>query len=300
VDPRVTVVIITRDRAEDLARTLERMGSLPERPQVIVVDNGSAPAMTEVIADRFPEVAILRRDRDEGAAARTAGVLAAATPYVAFSDDDSWWEPGALERAADVLDAHPDVGLLAARVELEGGRLEPVCAAMAAGRAAARPGLPGPPIAGFVACGAVVRRRAYLGAGGFEPGRGVGGEEQPLVAALTDRGWELVYVESVVAQHRPSSRRDPADRAATATRNDLLFAWRRRSRAGALRATAEELLAAARDRHRLRGVLQALREAPDALRRRRPVEPHTERRFAEITSGRRSGPSAAARRRQRP
>jgi len=288
MDPRVAVVIITRDRADDLAHTLDRLRALPERPRVIVVDNGSRPGVADRMAARFPDVELIRRERDEGAAARTVGVLTATTPYVAFCDDDSWWEPGALGRAADVLDAHPDVGLLAARVELAGGRLEPVCEAMAAGRTPARPGLPGPPVAGFVACGAVVRSRAYLGARGFEPGKGVGGEEQPLAAALMDKGWELVYVDEVVAQHRPSSRRDPADRSATATRNDLLFAWRRRSPTGALRVTARELRAAARDRHRLAGVLNALREAPGALARRRPVEPRTERRLAELTSGTRS------------
>ncbi|MDO0931403.1 hypothetical protein QQY66_06815 [Streptomyces sp. DG2A-72] len=32
------------------------------------------------------------------------------TPYVAFSDDDSWWTPGALRQAADLLDVHPRLG----------------------------------------------------------------------------------------------------------------------------------------------------------------------------------------------
>jgi hypothetical protein len=36
---------------------------------------------------------------------RTLGVRAATTPYVAFSDDDSWWEPGALQSAADLRNA---------------------------------------------------------------------------------------------------------------------------------------------------------------------------------------------------
>ena len=38
-----------------------------------------------------------------GAVARTTGVRHTTTPYVAFADDDSWWEPGALDRAADLL-----------------------------------------------------------------------------------------------------------------------------------------------------------------------------------------------------
>ena len=53
--------------------------------------------------------------RNVGAAVRNAGVRRARTPYVAFSDDDSWWQPGALRRAAAALDADPRLGLVAAR-----------------------------------------------------------------------------------------------------------------------------------------------------------------------------------------
>lgn len=35
---------------------------------------------------------ITRRGRNHGAVARNVGVELARTPYVALSDDDSWWE----------------------------------------------------------------------------------------------------------------------------------------------------------------------------------------------------------------
>jgi GT2 family glycosyltransferase len=286
MDPRVAIVIITRDRPHELMRTLARLRALPERPAVLVVDNGSAGGVPAGVAARFPEVAVLAQERDLGAAGRTAGALAADAPYVAFCDDDSWWEPGSLSAAADLLDAHADVALLAARVELEGGRLEPTCAEMAEAPLAGRAGLPGPPVLGFVACGAVVRRDAYLAVGGFEPGWGVGGEEQPLAADLADRGWELVYVDRLTAQHRPSRRRDPAARRRIATRNDLWFAWRRRPAGAALRFTAGELRRAVADRQRGAGLIEAVRGGPDALRARRSAGPRVERRLAELASRR--------------
>jgi len=281
MDERVAVVIITRDRPDDLRRTLGRLRALPERPHVIAVVNGSRGGMPA----GFGEVTVLPQERDLGAAGRTAGVLAATAPYIAFCDDDSWWEPGSLAAAADLLDAHPDVALLAARVGLGEGRLEPTCAEMAEASLAGRPGLPGPPVVGFIACGAVVRRDAYLAAGGFEPLWGVGGEEQPLAAALADLGWELVYVDSLSAQHRPSLRRDPAARRGIATRNDLWFAWRRLPLGAAARVTAHELRRAA-DPHRRAGLLAALRGAPQALRGRRAVGPRAERRLSEMASQR--------------
>ena len=46
-DPRMTVVLITRNRRGELLRTLDRMTSLPERPPIIVVDNASSDRSAE-------------------------------------------------------------------------------------------------------------------------------------------------------------------------------------------------------------------------------------------------------------
>ena len=92
-----------------------------------------------------------------GAVARTIGVHLARTPYVAFSDDDSWWEPGALARAAELFDAHPRLGLIAARVLVGADRVpDPINAAMAGSPLPSEPGLPGPSVLGFLACAAIL------------------------------------------------------------------------------------------------------------------------------------------------
>ena len=85
---RVTVVIATRNRRPELLRTLGRLRDLPERPPVIVVDNASADDSPAAVRDRFPAVTLRVLPRNAGAAARNVGVALAATPYVAFSDDD--------------------------------------------------------------------------------------------------------------------------------------------------------------------------------------------------------------------
>jgi len=41
------------------------------------------------------------------------------TPYAAFCDDDTWWEPGSLALAADALDAQPDIAAVTARIVVE-------------------------------------------------------------------------------------------------------------------------------------------------------------------------------------
>src|ERR1700712_420557 len=94
-----TVVMATRDRRQQVLGTLSRLTALPDQPPIILVDNGSADGTASAVRDRFPSVRVLELGENLGATGRTVGVRAAETPYVAFSDDDSWWAPGALQTA---------------------------------------------------------------------------------------------------------------------------------------------------------------------------------------------------------
>jgi GT2 family glycosyltransferase len=223
----VGVVMATRDRAGDVLTTLGRLDALPERPPVVVVDNASSDGTSARVAQAFPEVRVERLPSNLGAAARAVGAAVLDTPLVAFNDDDSWWAPGALTRAADRFAADPGLGLLAATVLVgRDERPDPVTEAMAhsplaEGRA---PG-GGVPVLGFLACGAIVRRSAFLEAGGFEPRYGVGGEEELLALDLARAGWRVEHHPDVVAHHHPSGgSRDPEDRRRRQVRNALLTA----------------------------------------------------------------------------
>ena len=68
----------------------------------------------------------------------------------------------------------------------------------------ARGPLPGKPLLGFLAGALVVRRTAFLEAGGFDPRFFIGGEEQLLAIELAVRGWTLCYVPQLVVHHHPS------------------------------------------------------------------------------------------------
>jgi len=274
--PRVTTVVMTRDRWPDLARSLPHH----EGP-VILVDNGSTDGTPTRVREHFPAVEVVELGRNLAAAARNVGVEAATTPYVAFADDDSWWRPGALDRAADILDAHPRLAVLAARILVgEEERTDPACAAMATSPLGIEDGLPGPSVLGFVACGAVVRRTAFLAAGGFDPVVGFPGEEEGLALDLAARGWGLAYVDDVVAHHHPSSSRSPSrERRIIETRNDLLTALVHRPWPVVGRRALACWRRGAEGRTAL---LRAAVRAPRALRRRRLVPPPLEARVRRL------------------
>lgn len=267
----VTVVIATRDRVAELRRTLAHLAALPEDPAVIVVDNGSKDGTAATVSREFPHVTVIRNRRNRRAAARNQGVRRAASRYVAFSDDDSWWEPGALALACDLLGQHQQAGVIAGRTLVgERGADDPVNATLAASPLPAA-GLPGPRVLGFLGCAIVTRKDAFLQAGGYRPLLGIGGEEELFALDLNAAGWAAVYADTVVARHFPSAARDVAGRRAAEQRNRVLVAWLRRPLRVAVRGTFALASRARRDpvaRHALAGLLVRL---PAALATRRPL-----------------------------
>jgi len=285
---RLTVVVITRNRRAELLCTLGRLRSLPTAPAIVVVDNGSTDGTTAAVEAAHPEVRVVPLGRNRGAVARNIGVHLARTPYVAFSDDDSWWEAGGLEHAADLFDAHPRLGLIAARILVGPERVpDPVNAAMAASPLPAEPGLPGPSVLGFLACATIVRRRAFLDAGGFSSLLFFVGEERLLAYDLAAARWSRCYVPEIVAVHEPSPHRPaPRERRRAELRNTVLTAWMRRPGLIALRETARMGAAAVRDGDARAALLAAVVRMPAALTQRRPVPRAVERgirRLAEET-----------------
>lgn len=283
--PRISVVILTHNRADELAVTLERMCALPLRPPIIVVDNASTDATAALVRERFPQVALIRLERNLGAAARNLGVRQAATPYVAFSDDDSWWQPGSLERACALLDAHPRVAAVCARILLGADEHEdPVCAEMARSPLP-RARLPGPALLGFVACAVAFRRQAYLDAGGYERRFFVGGEEELLALDLVTQGWSIVYAAHLTVHHHPSPRRDNADRQRVVVRNMLWVAWLRLPLAHALGQTWRICRGAPSRRAMAAGLASALRALRWVLRRRQVVRPEVLGMYLTLRAG---------------
>jgi GT2 family glycosyltransferase len=271
--PRVTVVIATRDRALELRRTLDNLTALPERPAIVVVDNASRDETASLVRSRFPAAGLVRLRRNRKAAARNVGVRRATTEYVAFSDDDSWWEPGALARACDVLDRHPRVGLITGRTLVGRSAADDPLNAVLAASPLPRDGLPGPRVLGFLGCAVVARRSAFLRAGGYRSLLGIGGEEELLALDLAAAGWPAVYVDSAVARHFPSAVRDVPARRAAELRNRVLVAWLRRPVGHALASTAALAASAAADAAARRALAGLLARLPRALAARRRLPP---------------------------
>ncbi|MFG3201072.1 glycosyltransferase family 2 protein [Streptomyces sp. NPDC048192] len=291
-DGRTTVVMITHNRRAELLRTLHLLRRLPERPRVIVTDNASRDGTAEAVARDFPEVTLLRPGRNLGAVGRNLAVRHVTTPYVAFCDDDTWWEPGSLARAADLLDARPRLAAVTARIVVEpDGTEDPVVRELRESPLTGPDWLPGPALGSFLAGATVLRTEAFRAGGGFHPGLWLGGEEELLACDLLRQGWWLAYAEELTVHHHASRLRDSTGRRILGIRNTLWFTWLRRPLLPALRRTGHLLRTVPRDAASVRAFAHATAGLPWVLRQRDPVPPDLERRLAALERARRTSPA---------
>ena len=119
----ITVLICTRNRAEQLRRTLEAATAI-ETPgtswELLVIDNGSSdhtPEVVESFAERLP----IRRVSEPQAGlsnARNRGVAEANGSYICWTDDDVLIDPHWLSAYAGAFAHHPEAAYFGGPIEL--------------------------------------------------------------------------------------------------------------------------------------------------------------------------------------
>ncbi|HEX8694945.1 MAG TPA: glycosyltransferase [Longimicrobium sp.] len=220
----VTVGVATRDRVDSLARCLASLRAHePLVAEAIVVDDGSAepvePRLRAVLGDDAPRP--LRFIRHEAslslAASRNRIAREAKTPWVLNLDDDAHLLPGdGVRRAVAVLEGDPEVAAVA--FAQAGASGEPWPAEVQPARVDYPCYVPT-----FIGFGHLLRREAFLAAGGFREQLGIHGEEKELALRLLDAGWRIVYLpDARVAHLADAAGRDRRRYLHLTVRNDVL------------------------------------------------------------------------------
>lgn len=184
----VSIIIPTRNRHQELARTLVEIRQLrwPREPEIIVIDNASE---SPVCLGDESRVEYIRLERNAGAAARNVGAERASHPWLLMLDDDSAPIDCAFQSLLD--EAPADVFAIGAEIVLPSGAHE-------------SGGLPEVPIG----CGVLIRREAFFKVGGYDETFGYYAEEYDLAAKLLHRGGRIVHDGRFAVLHRkaPSQR----------------------------------------------------------------------------------------------
>lgn len=206
----IAYVLPTRNRADHLARTLRALGELPRHAaEVIVVDNaGVPPASAPLELPNGLPVSLMLRARNEGAAARNAGVRIAdpSSRWIVMLDDDSYPVDAGL---LGVLEEQPaDVGAVMADIRLakrdeRGAVMENVAWNDLKREHGGLPEV-------FIGCGVAIRREAWEaatlnGKPGYDHRFGYYVEEYDLSARLMRAGYRVVMDDRFRVLHEKTS-----------------------------------------------------------------------------------------------
>ncbi len=111
----LSIVIVNMNAQELLFQCLKSVFDIGSRFsfEVIVVDNGSRDDSVTLVEKNFPEVILLKNDRNLGfAQANNQGLAIGSGRYFMLLNSDTIILPGTLDTLIYVADAHPDVGII--------------------------------------------------------------------------------------------------------------------------------------------------------------------------------------------
>lgn len=217
--PAISLLICTRDRADQLARCLAALPADDIRAtgaEVVLVDNASTDATPDVLRRFAGEagypVKVLREDRPGRSYALNAGISRAEGRLVVFSDDDCYLGPGYLRTVAREF--------AAGAFQYAGGRIllhDPADARIATNYSR-RPRIfrPGSFLRPGVIQGAnmIVMRQVFDKVGPFDEEMGAGArfrcEDSDLLARASVAGFTGAFIPDLVVYHHHGRKPGPA------------------------------------------------------------------------------------------
>ena len=212
----VDVVIPTWNRWELLDRCLDHLRRQTRQASVIVVDNGSTDGTAERLRAEYPEVRLVRLERNLGfGAAVNRGIAAGRAPYVVLVNNDVECDPRFVERLVAPMRARPEIGSVAGLLVIAGRDAIDSYGLELDRTMAAFPRFAGAPLTATAldehhlagpSGGAGAYRRAALDAiGGFDEALFAYLEDADVAARLRSAGWAAAGAPGAVGVHLGSA-----------------------------------------------------------------------------------------------
>jgi GT2 family glycosyltransferase len=225
--PLVSALIVSYNVKDLLLDSLQAFFSSSDDPvEAVVVDNASRDGSADAVAERFPDVKLVRQSRNVGyGKANNIGLQECEGRFILLLNPDVTVSEGSVGRLADFLLVRPDVGAVGPRLlrpegmpDLAARRGFPTPATAfyrLAGLSKAFPKsrrfnrynmgfLPDSEVheidAGTGAC-LLLRRAAIDRVGFFDPDYFMYGEDLDLCYRLRLGGWKIYYVPTATAVH---------------------------------------------------------------------------------------------------
>lgn len=200
MEPTVTIVFLVFNRREELRTSLAKMlrdsDYDAERIDVIVVDNASVDGSGDMVAEEFPQVRVIRREKNVGVSGWNDGFAEARGDYVLALDDDCYLPPDGLRRAVEAAkDKQADLVSFKVVSPYDPERVF---------TDEYRTGL-----FMFWGCAILMRREVVQTLGGYDPEIFVWANELEFTIRFFDHGFRHLHLPEVSAQHMKETIKDP-------------------------------------------------------------------------------------------
>ncbi len=214
----VSIIVLSYNRCAEVLKTIGILKTLkntmPFDLEIIVVDNASADDTSLQVAQRHPDIVLVTKKTNNGIAGWNEGFKIAKHKYFFVLDDDSHIHSG-LTDAVERLENNQDIGILAMQIKDEQLQMDAHLDPEDAWKN-------GEEIAGFIGCGAIIRKDVYDKIGGFAEWIYVYTHEFEYGIRCLNAGYKVVFCSDCTVIHRVSSINRSNRRMRTyATRNEL-------------------------------------------------------------------------------
>jgi GT2 family glycosyltransferase len=195
--PLVSILIATKDRPDDLRRTLRELRrQVYPALELIVIDDGSSTPLQPIVDQEWPGAVFIRRPQSAGQCQRRSeGFQIAKGAYVLQLDDDSHpVDANAIAESVAVMEKNSSWGVLSFYVF--NGAILP----------AELPALQPKYFSAFVGCGVLFRTAALRQVGGYREFFGNEWEEEELGLRMLAAGWVIYFFPAIAIHHHVSVR----------------------------------------------------------------------------------------------
>jgi glycosyltransferase involved in cell wall biosynthesis len=210
-------VIVSRNRADDLARAVDSALRQRGDNEVLVMDDGSTDRTPELGADYGDRVAWHRSETSHGYIVQRNRAAALARGELLVSiDDDAEFSTDDIVVANAALFEDPRVGAMTIPWDDVGS---------GAGARDCSPDERTWITSSFTGRAYAVRRQLFLGLGGFREAYRHFGEEADFCLRVLDAGYLVRLGQGAIVEHRRNPNRDQRREVFMQRRNAVLFAW---------------------------------------------------------------------------
>jgi len=284
IEPSISVVLITRNRLEELFNCLNSLSHQTVGDfEIVLVDNGSTDGTPKSIERKYPNVRLIRLPYNEGVpGARNIGAINAKGQVLFFLDDDATIDKDALELIIKRFNQEPSLSIIACNL-VDKGKNPLIDVKYDKEYHAAN----------FTGAGFVIRKKILQELGYFPKSFFYGAEETDLSLRIYDAGYYIKFCPEIYIYHKPSpSERFSWRRIYYCTRNNIWVAWKYLPFWNAIKNNINNIiihfkisLGNHQTIYYIKGVWHGILGIPKILKERKPINKHAQRKIKRLLKG---------------